>query len=202
MRLPVCLEAPTAATRSGATDDLRRGGANSAYAAPIDQPALLLVSKQRCDNGAPAARTPSARRTGAASRRGSARRSTSTIARPCAAKQPIERGQREVAQVLVVDRVELAVVEHVLDVRHLDHRHAVRLQQRPDAGDEAVQIGDVGEHVVGVEDVGALPVCRQPLAQASRRRTRDASGCPARSATAAMFRAGSMPSTGHARCAA
>jgi hypothetical protein len=43
-----------------------------------------------------------------------------------AAEQALERGHRKVAQVLVIDRVELAVLDQVDHVGHLQHRDAVR----------------------------------------------------------------------------
>ena len=102
----------------------------------------------------------------------------------------------------MVDRVELAAVDHVLDVRHLDHRDAV-----------------VGEHDRGCprrsrsgRRRGRARCCawmtsaRCPSAasrarQRRRRRTRAIVGMPRSSATCAMFRAGSMPSTGTPRVA-
>ncbi len=79
----------------------------------------------------------------------------------------------------MVDRVELAVVDQVLHVRRLDDGDAVVLQQRRDARDDAVEVGDVGQHVVGVNDVGALAVRRELLRRAPCRRTRRWCGCPA-----------------------
>ena len=69
------------------------------------------------------------------------------------AQQVIHRGDGEVAEVLVVDGVELAVVDQVAHVGELDHGHAVVLQQGGDAGHEAVGVGHVGQDVVGVDDV-------------------------------------------------
>ena len=54
------------------------------------------------------------------------------------------------------------------------------------------------EHVVGVDDVGALALGDELGARAQRRRTRRASGSRALRATCAMFRAGSMPEHRHA----
>ncbi len=73
-----------------------------------------------------------------------------------APEEVVQRGDREVAQVLVVDGVELAVVDEILDVRHLDDCNAVVLEQARDAAHEAVGVGHVGEDVVGVDDVGPL----------------------------------------------
>ena len=72
-------------------------------------------------------------------------------------EEPVERGQRVVAEVLVVDRVELDAVEQVLHVRHLDHPVPARAEELGDPGDEAVQVRHVREHVVGVHQVGPDP---------------------------------------------
>src|SRR5262249_53373266 len=48
---------------------------------------------------------------------------------PVAREQGHEGGDREVAEVLVVDRVELQAVEEVLEVRDLDHGDAPGLEQ-------------------------------------------------------------------------
>ena len=103
---------------------------------------------------------------------------------PVAPDERVERREREVAEVLVVDRVELAAVEHVLHVRHLDHRDPVVGETAREAGDEAVEPGDVGEHVVRVEDVGARPLRGEPLRERRCRRTRRSWGCRAPRATA------------------
>ena len=49
---------------------------------------------------------------------------------PVPAHEGVDRGAREVAEVLVVDRVELAVVDQVADVRVLDRHHPVVGEQR------------------------------------------------------------------------
>ncbi len=67
-----------------------------------------------------------------------------------------QRGHGEIAQVLVIDRVELAVIDQILDVRRFDYRDSVILQQRRDSFHEAVGVGHVREHVVAVNDVGSL----------------------------------------------
>ncbi len=78
-------------------------------------------------------------------------------------EQRVKRLQREVAEVLVVDRVELDLVDELPDVRNLDHGDAVRLQEPGDALDEPVEIGNVRENVVCVDDV-----CTSPLVDETR----------------------------------
>ena len=78
-----------------------------------------------------------------------------------AGAQAMDRGQREVAQVLVIDGVELSMVDEVPHVGHLDNRDAVRRQQRREAPGETRQVRHVGEDVVGVDHVGAIPARRQ-----------------------------------------
>ncbi len=62
--------------------------------------------------------------------------------------------EREVGEMLVVDRVELELVDEVLQVRELDGEHPVRLQHPSQALDEVVQPGNVAEDVVGDDEVG------------------------------------------------
>src|SRR4051812_2809482 len=65
-------------------------------------------------------------------------------------EKAIERGGGEVAEVLVVDRVELAAIEHLLYVGDLDHRNSVGAEEPGDSVDEATQVSDVRQDVVGV----------------------------------------------------
>ena len=73
---------------------------------------------------------------------------------PMPPEQMIERGGREIAQMLVIDGVEFAMVDQRFQIGRFDHRHAIILQQRGDPGDEAVGIGYVGQHVVAMDDIG------------------------------------------------
>ncbi len=82
------------------------------------------------------------------------------------AEKPRQRRHREVAEMLVIDGVELALLDQVDDVRRLDDGHACGLQQGSDAVDEAVQIGHVGEHIVSQEDIGLLALGGQLFAPA------------------------------------
>ena len=79
-----------------------------------------------------------------------------------APEQLVERGDREVAQVLMVDRVELAVVDQIDQIGHLQDRDAVLFEQGRDALDQAVEVGDVGQHVVGDDHVGAPALGLEP----------------------------------------
>ena len=62
----------------------------------------------------------------------------------------------EIAQVLVVDGVELAMLDQVADVGELEDPNAIVLEQDFDAIDEAVGVGDMREHIVADDHVGAL----------------------------------------------
>jgi hypothetical protein len=57
--------------------------------------------------------------------------------------------------VLVIDRIEFEVVYQALQIRHFDYRNAIIPQRFAKALDEAVQVGYMGEHIVGVDNVGA-----------------------------------------------
>src|SRR5258708_3573483 len=80
---------------------------------------------------------------------------------PVPAEQRLQRDQREVAQVLVVNGVELELLQHGLDVGDLDYRDSSEFEHCSDARNEAVQIADVSEHVVGMYDVRELAVCAE-----------------------------------------
>ncbi len=62
---------------------------------------------------------------------------------------------------LVVDRIKLAVIDEILDVRHLDDCPAILLEQHRDAGHESVQIRHVGQYVVGDDHLRRLALAAQ-----------------------------------------
>ncbi len=76
-------------------------------------------------------------------------------------EERVGAGHREIAQMLVVDRVEFIIVDQGLDVGTLDHGHACVLQQRRHSGDKAVRIGDMRQHVVRDDEVGLLSLGAQ-----------------------------------------
>ena len=80
-------------------------------------------------------------------------------------KEFVHRGYREVAQVLVINGVELAVLDQVANIRRFDDCHTIILEQNANAFDEAVEIGYVGEHIVSNDHVGALALCAQLLCE-------------------------------------
>ncbi len=61
----------------------------------------------------------------------------------------------------MVDRVELDVVDQVAHPRVLDRDHPVGGEPVGDAGDEAVEVGDVGHDVVGDDHVGRAQLVAQ-----------------------------------------
>ena len=88
-------------------------------------------------------------------------------------KERGERRQRKVEDVLVIDRVELAPADHLADVRDLDEAEPLRRQDRAQAGGEAVDVGHVGHHVVGMDDGGRLALGDQPLGEVLAEELRD-----------------------------
>ena len=61
----------------------------------------------------------------------------------------------------MIDGIELTTVHEITQVGHLDRDHPGGLQQQPHALDHAVQIGHMGQHVVGDDDAdraGSLAV--------------------------------------------
>ena len=73
----------------------------------------------------------------------------------------VEGDEREIAQMLVVDRVELDAVDHVAQVRHFNHGDAAVDEQFTDAGDDSVHVGHVRKDVVCVDDIGVTDLMNQ-----------------------------------------
>src|ERR1700722_947778 len=80
-------------------------------------------------------------------------------------EQAGKRRHREIAEMLVVNGVELALLDQVDNVRRFNHCDAGGLQQGGDAVDEAVEVGHVSEHIVGQEDVSLLALRGQLFGQ-------------------------------------
>src|SRR5512146_724583 len=74
------------------------------------------------------------------------------------AEKVVQRCDRKVAEVLVIDCVELALLDKVQQIGNLDDEHAVFLEKQRNALNEAAKVGNMCEHVVGEEDV-----CPPPL---------------------------------------
>lgn len=66
-----------------------------------------------------------------------------------------DHAEGEVAEVLVVDGVELVAFHEALEVGEFHGDGAVRLEETLHAGDEIVDVGDVGEDIVSDDEVGA-----------------------------------------------
>jgi hypothetical protein len=117
-----------------------------------------------------------------------------------AREQLAQRRGREVAEVLVVDRVELEVLEEVAQVRRLDDGGAVRPEQAADAAHEVLRVRHVRQHVAG-EDQRRLPPFRlQPRGE--RLGEEGVDGLDARRPRRLhRVRRGSMPSTRWPRAA-
>ena len=124
--------------------------------------------------------------------------STSNSSSPCALSTPARGQEREVREVLVVDRVELVALDQAQQVRHLDRRDPLRRQHDRDPADEVVQIRHVSHHVVGDEQVRGPPLGDQPAAR-SRPKNSTTVSIPCSRAASATFAAGSIPSAGMPR---
>ena len=117
--------------------------------------------------------------------------------------QPVTTDQRgdgvhgEVAEMLVIDRVELG------PSRPYRAQYGASMTATPpgasmrrDAAHEAVEIGDVRHDVETKHDVGSRPVSHHPRGEIASEELDDRRDVFLVSATAAMFAAGSIPSTG------
>ena len=75
-------------------------------------------------------------------------------------QDPTDREQREVGEVLVVDRVELVLRDEAHEVGELHRDHAPRREQVFHPGDEVVEVGHLGQHVVTDQQVRPAPLSR------------------------------------------
>jgi len=66
----------------------------------------------------------------------------------------LHRQKRDIAEMLVIDGVELDLLNQPQQVRKLHRQYPGRLQEQGQAGDEIVEIGNVGEHVVADKELG------------------------------------------------
>ena len=81
-------------------------------------------------------------------------------------EQVIERGDRKVAEVLVIDRVELAVLDQVDHVGHLENRDpAGLLQQNGYPRHQAIEVRHMGEHVIGDDQIGGATLGPEPAGE-------------------------------------
>jgi hypothetical protein len=81
-------------------------------------------------------------------------------------EQPLDRQQREIGIVLVIDRVEVIRFDHAEQMRKLQRDHAVIGEQDFQARRKIVDVRQMGKHVVACENVGANALaaqCRRSL---------------------------------------
>ncbi len=71
-------------------------------------------------------------------------------------EQAFEGDHGKVAEVLVVDGVEFALLDEIDEIGNFNDCDPVRFEKQLHAFDEAVQIRDVRENVVSQKDVGLL----------------------------------------------
>ena len=114
-------------------------------------------------------------------------------AMPC--HQGVDRRAGEVAEVLVVDGVELDVLDEVAHVGVLDREDPVVGEQHGEPADEVVEVGYVRHHVVRDDHVGG-PVASRIASARSTPKNPTIVGTPIASAAAAGPGAASMPSAG------
>ena len=76
--------------------------------------------------------------------------------KPMTRHEPLQCREGPIEDVLVIDRVELGLFDHVAQVRHLEARDSIILQQNLEPFDEIVDRVDMGGDVVGNHDIGTL----------------------------------------------
>jgi len=81
------------------------------------------------------------------------------------AEQSLKRSYRVIAQVFMVNRVELHMVNQVFDVVVLDDSHTIRFEQSLNSRYDPVQISHMCQDVVGVNDIRRLTTLKQLASQ-------------------------------------
>ena len=86
-------------------------------------------------------------------------------AQPGLRQRALDHQQRQIGIMLVIDRVELHGLDQPQQMRELEQRHALRRQRPCHAGDEAGKVGNMREHVVGDQQIGAdrEPPCQRVI---------------------------------------
>src|SRR5580698_7333827 len=69
--------------------------------------------------------------------------------------------ERKIAEVLMIDRIELILLHQPHQMRKLDSDDTTRPQQDLHPCDKVVEIGHLGEHVVSEQQIGALALGNQ-----------------------------------------
>ena len=88
-------------------------------------------------------------------------------AQAVAIEQLLERDERKVTMMLVVDRVECRGLDHPLDRRHFDMCNAIVRERDPDSCRDLVRIGHVRQNIVGEDDVSFAEVFSQSACRLS-----------------------------------
>ena len=116
---------------------------------------------------------------------------------PVRREDALDREEREVGEVLVVDRVELVLLHQPQQVREL-HRDRRRSGRAASSCPRRSRSGPARgpARCCRASRSACRPSATQLARRLARRRTRPASGRPSPSATSATLAAGSMPSTG------
>src|SRR5262249_38969097 len=73
-----------------------------------------------------------------------------------AAREEVDRDEREVREVLVIDGVELVLGDQTLKVRELERDDALGCQQPLHAGNEIIEVRHLSENVVAYDQVCVL----------------------------------------------
>ena len=112
-------------------------------------------------------------------------------------KQPGCGGHRVVAQMFVINRVELAVIDEIPNIGDFDDGNTGVAEENPDPVDDTRQIRNVRKHVVCVNHVGLMPF-RQRFGKLTAEKVL-LHRTPACRALSAASEAGSIPRTGMSR---
>ena len=97
---------------------------------------------------------------------------------PVLREETLDRAERQVREVLVVDGVELAPLDQLQKMVELEGQDAVVRHESPEPAREAVQVGRVGEDVVRDDEIGAPVLTGDPLADLGAEELLDRGNAP------------------------
>src|SRR5438045_2284463 len=84
---------------------------------------------------------------------------------PVPFEQRFERGQAEIKNMLVVNRVELALLDKIGGVRELKDDSALRLEQRAQTRNKIIRVWRMSKNIVAQDQVCSATFCGQFLGQ-------------------------------------
>ena len=76
-------------------------------------------------------------------------------------EHPLDHSERQVRIVLVIDRIELDLGDHPQQMRKLEGRHPLGIEDRGKPRDEIVDLRHMRKHVISGSEVGGMALARE-----------------------------------------